>query len=262
MSQPNQQQISLNVEHLRKLHLHIAIPCYAGQMFETVMMSLLNWSVLAQQIGVKWTCETLTNESLITRGRNTMTAKFMAMPEATHLLFIDSDIGFIPEHIAMLLNHTANPDVKLVAGLYPMKSYPLRWVINGLPDAKPNADGLVEVSKAGTGFMLIDRTVFDVVRQNPRVVQYNNDLGMDPKFDPHMYNYWDCAVINNRYLSEDWLFCEMYRNSGGKVWVDSRIMLKHTGTHTFHIEGQEQVINDLMPQITARNNQSVDGGTF
>jgi hypothetical protein len=206
------------------------------------------------QLGIKWTCETLVNESLITRGRNTLTAKFLAMQEATHLLFIDSDIGFSAEHIAILMNHTKDPDVKLVAGLYPMKTLPLKWVVNGLPGAVQQSDGLIEVSKAGTGFMLIARDVFDVVKQNPRVVQYNNDLGIDPKFDPYMYNFWDCAVINNRYLSEDWLFCEMYRNLGGKVWVDSRIMLRHTGTMTFGNETQEQVIKEITPEILARNN--------
>lgn len=267
--QPNGQGIQIDVAYLRTLHLHIAIPCYAGQMYEQVMMSLLNWTNLATQLGIKWTCETLVNESLITRGRNTMTAKFLAMPEATHLLFIDSDIGFAAEHIAMLLNHTKDPDVKLVAGAYPMKCYPLKWVVNALPNTKPRPDGLVEVSKTGTGFMLISREVFDVVKQNPRVVQYNNDLGIDPKFDQYMYNFWDCAVINHRYLSEDWLFCEMYRNLGGKIWVDGRINLRHTGTMTFGSENQEQIIKEITPEVLRRNNitsniklQSVDGGTF
>jgi hypothetical protein len=237
-------KINVDAEYLKTLHLHIAVPCYAGQCYESVMMSLVRFGELARQCGLKWTIETLTNESLITRGRNTLTAKFLAMKEATHLMFIDSDIGFSPEQIIMLLMRTKDPEIKLIGCGYPMKALPLRFVINGLPGAVEK-DGLLEVSKLGTGFMLIAREVFDVVKQCPRVEQYNNDIGLDPMFDQYMYNFWDCAVINKRYLSEDWLFCEMYRDFGGKVWLDTRTTLSHTGTYNFNAVAQ----NELFEQI-------------
>lgn len=234
--QPQDQQQFLSkeqVEHLRKIKLFIGIPCYAGQLYEQVMMSLMNFNSMAQQIGIQWTMETLTNESLITRGRNTLTSKFLTDKTNTHLLFIDSDIGFKPEDILLLLLRSHDPRIKLIGGLYPLKTLPLNWVVNGLSNGENYEDGLTEVSKTGTGFMLIDRSVFETVKSHPRVEQYNNDLGMDPIYDQEMYNFWDCSVIDKRYLSEDWLFCHMYRELGGKVWVDRRIQLRHTGTFTF-----------------------------
>lgn len=232
------QQIQINLPEIKKIKLFIAIPCYGGLMYENVHMSLQSWQQVALQLGIEWRMVTLTNESLITRGRNTLTAQFLESGY-THLMFIDADIGFTAEQILLLLHDSTLPEVKLVGGAYPMKSLPIRYVVNGIPGAVPRSDGLVEVAKTGTGFMLIKREVFDTVKLHPRVEQYNNDLGMDVKYDEHMYNFWDCAIVDKRYLSEDWLFCHMYRELGGQVWVDGRIKLTHTGTYTFSKDSED-----------------------
>jgi hypothetical protein len=52
-------------------------------------------------------------------------------------------------------------------------------------------------------------------------------------------------VRENRYYSEDWTFCENWRDIGGKVWVDKRVLLKHTGTYVFDYAAQDQLYKDL-----------------
>jgi hypothetical protein len=52
-------------------------------------------------------------------------------------------------------------------------------------------------------------------------------------------------VREGRYYSEDWTFCENWRDLGGQVWVDKRVLLRHTGTYTFDGNAQEQVYKDL-----------------
>ncbi len=60
-----------------------------------------------------------------------------------------------------------------------------------------------------------------------------------------MKTYFDTAVRENRYYSEDWTFCENWRDLGGKVWVDKRVLLKHTGTYVFDFQTQDQLYRDL-----------------
>jgi hypothetical protein len=60
-----------------------------------------------------------------------------------------------------------------------------------------------------------------------------------------MKTYFDTAVRENRYYSEDWTFCENWRDLGGKVWVDKRVLLKHTGTYVFDFQTQDQLYKDL-----------------
>lgn len=205
------------------------MPCYGGMLTESTFMSYIKWGNAARQLGLDWTIETMTNESLISRARNTLTAKFLANNESTHLMFIDADIGWEPWHLLVLLNR----NVDVIGGLYPMKTLPIKWVVNGFDGAEQGPDGLQEVSKAGTGFLLMKRHVFEKLDKHPAVKPFNSDIGLDPKYNQYMKTYFDTAVRENRYYSEDWTFCENWRDLGGKVWVDKRVLLTHTGTFVF-----------------------------
>ena len=216
-------------------------PCYGGMLTESTFMSFIKWSNTARQLGIDWTMETMTNESLITRARNTLTAKFLATEGSTHLFFVDADIGWEPWHLLVLLNR----DVDVIGGLYPMKSLPIKWCVNGFDGAEEGADGLQEVSKTGTGFLLIKRHVFEKLKSHPAVKPFANDIGLPKELDPHMKTYFDTGVRENRYYSEDWAFCENWRDLGGRVWVDKRVLLRHSGHYVFSHENQEQAYRDL-----------------
>jgi hypothetical protein len=217
------------------------MPCYGGMMTESTFTSFIKWANTARQMGINWTVETLSNESLISRGRNTLTAKFLSNKESTHLMFIDSDIGWEAWHLLVLLNR----DVDVIGGLYPMKSMPVKWCVNGFEGAETGPDHLQEVTKTGTGFLLIKRAVFEKLDAHPAVKPFVNDIGLPAELNPYMKTYFDTAVREGRYYSEDWTFCENWRDLGGKVWVDKRILLKHTGTYVFDYATQNQLYQDL-----------------
>ena len=240
---PAQNQVQVNVDFLRTTRAHLAMPCYGGMLTESTFMSYIKWANTAKQLGIDWTLETMTNESLISRARNTLTAKFLAMPESTHLMFIDADIGWEAWHLLVLLNR----DVDVIGGLYPMKTMPIKWVVNGFTGAEEGPDGLQEVSKAGTGFLLMKKHVFNKLNSHPAVKRYNNDIGLDPMYDQYLKTYFDTAVRQNRYYSEDWTFSENWRDMGGKIWVDKRVLLRHTGTYTFCQENQDHLLNTMGP---------------
>ena len=237
-------QVQVNVDFLRKTKVHIAMPCYGGMLTEATFMSFIKWANTAKQLGIEWTLETMVNESLISRGRNTLTAKFLGSSEnTTHLMFIDADIGWEPWHLLVLLNR----DVDVIGGLYPMKTMPIKWVVNGFEGAEEGADGLQEVSKAGTGFLLMKRHVFEKMNEHPAVKPYKNDIGLDPKYDQYLKTYFDTAVRENRYLSEDWTFCSNWRDLNGKIFVDKRILLRHSGSYVFSHESQEHLLKTIGP---------------
>jgi hypothetical protein len=245
---PQQNQVQVNIDYLKTTKVHICMPCYGGNLTESTFMSFIKWANTARQLGIDWTMETMTNESLITRARNTLTAKFLTNADSTHLMFIDADIGWEPWHLLVMLN--ADKDV--IGGLYPMKSIPIKWCVNGFEGAREDG-ALQEVSKTGTGFLLIKRHVFEKLNKHPHVIPFKNDIGLDPALDTHMKTYFDTGVRENRYYSEDWAFCENWRDLGGEVWVDKRVLLRHSGTYVFSNENQEQAYRDLHAQ--AQNNQ-------
>ena len=243
----NQGQVQVNIDYCRKQKIHFCMPCYGGQLFEQNFMSYIKWANTARQLGLDWTIETMTNESLISRARNTLCAKFLNTPDSTHLMFVDADIGFEPWHILAMLNH----DKDVIGGLYPMKTLPVKWVVNGFPGAKEAPDGLQEVSKTGTGFMLIKRHVFEKMNSHPAVKPFNNDIGLPAELNQYMKTYFDTAVRENRYYSEDWTFCENWRDLGGQVWVDKRVLLRHTGTFVFDFMSQDRIYQEMTAIVEA-----------
>ena len=251
---PNQVQIQVDLDYLRTTRVHIAMPCYGGMMTEQTFMSFVKWGNTCRQLGIDWTVETMTNESLISRARNTLTAKFLNTPESTHLMFIDSDIGWEPWHLLVMIN--ARKDV--IGGLYPMKSLPVKWCVNGIPgkeNGSPEEPNIVEVSKTGTGFLLIKRDVFEKLNQHPATRPFNNDIGLPEELNPYMKTYFDTAVRENRYYSEDWTFCENWRDLGGQVWVDKRVLLRHVGTYVFDGASQDKLYKDLQALIQGPTHQ-------
>lgn len=248
--QEDPNQIKVNIDYIRKQRIQFATPAYGGMMTESTFLSFIKWANTARQLNIDWSIETMVNESLISRARNTLVAKFLESKESTHLMFVDADIGFEPWQVLALLNH----DVDIVGGLYPMKTLPVKWVVNGLEGSTVNENGLLEVTKTGTGFMLIKREVFERMNSHPAVKPYKNDIGLDPKYDAYLKTYFDTAVREGRYMSEDWTACANFIELGGKVHVDTRVLLKHTGSFTFSNETQEHLIQQYMPEVVRRIN--------
>ncbi len=255
-AQTGQTNIQVNLDYLKTTRVHMCMPCYGGQLTEQTFMSYIKWANTARQLGIDWTVETMTNESLISRARNTLTAKFLNTEGSTHLMFIDADIGWEPWHLLVLLD--SQKDV--IGGLYPMKSLPIKWCVNGIPGREEGTDNLVEVSKTGTGFLLIKRDVFEKLDAHPAVKPFANDIGLPVELNPFMKTYFDTAVREGRYYSEDWTFCENWGDLGGEVWVDKRVLLRHTGTYTFDAAAQDKLYEDLKVVFQPKMTMQSQGG--
>src|SRR6056300_1146570 len=81
-------KIEIPLGLLRQKHIFIATPCSGGQIGEPYFRSMMRLAILCNKYDIQYTISTLANESLVTRGRNTLVSFFMEHPEATHLFFI------------------------------------------------------------------------------------------------------------------------------------------------------------------------------
>jgi hypothetical protein len=251
MTDQNQQTGGLPpeaLEFLRKQHIHFCLPMYGGLCNEATFIAMIKFTIIAAKLGINYSIDTMVNESLIPRGRNNLVAKMLHNQAATHLMFIDVDLGFDPEAILRLL--LANQDV--VGGVYPMKRIPVRYVINTVPNPVTQGD-LVEVSTLGTGFMLVKRHVFDKMIAAHPELKYRDNIGIGQQYEPFMYGLFDTMIDkDDNYLSEDWTFCYLWRLMGGKIFADVGIKLDHTGYHKY--EG------DLAELKRVLTNQASNGG--
>jgi|TARA_R110000823_G_scaffold314306_1_gene443242 hypothetical protein len=256
-------KIEIPLGLLRQKHIFIATPCYGGQIGEPYFRSMMRFAILCNKYDIKYTISTLANESLITRGRNTLNSFFMENKEATHLFFIDADIEFNPEDILRMVAY----DKPIVVGAYPKKAvnwnsiieaaradgtetaetiegHSSNYVVNFdfLKDKDGNrtpqvqiVDNLVKLKDAGTGFMCINKNVMQQMFDAMPETKYVNDINVDAKFEPFMYALFDCIIDpeSRRYLSEDYTFCRRWQDMGGDVWLDPRTALNHVGHYTF-----------------------------
>lgn len=212
-----------------KSHLHIGIPCYGGLVLESTMTSIIKFTLLSRQVGLNWSMDTMSNESLIPRGRNNLMAKLMTNKAATHFMFIDADIRFDSNAIFQMM--AADKDI--IAGAYPKKAYPIAYNINLKPNTKLHGP-LYTVDTAATGFLMFKRKVYeDLIAAHPEQ-KYVDDVGLGKEFEPMMYAIFDPYIDEKgHYLSEDWAFCRRASKLGYDIWCDSRVLLNHSGTHEF-----------------------------
>ena len=92
----------------------------------------------------------------------------------------------------------------------------------------PLENGLLEVTGLGTGFMLIERKVFNDMKN-----YYGNDWFLHE--GKQMYMFFDTAIEEDTkvYLSEDYFFIRRWRKMGNFAWIDPTIGLTHSGYYTF-----------------------------
>lgn len=255
-------EISVSIEELRKRKIFVATPMYGGMCTGQYCKSSADLAILSSRYGMDVRFFYLYNESLITRARNYLVDEFLRS-DCTHLMFIDADIGFDPDDvIALSVIAATGGDKEIVCGPYPKKC--ISWekikkaVDRGFADKDPQqlekyvgdyvfnpTDGQesialnepVEVLEGGTGFMIIQRGVFEKFKAAYPHLSYKPDHVRTEHFDGsrEIHAYFDCVIDpkTKRYLSEDYMFCQYSRDAGMKVWLCPWMKLEHQGTYVF-----------------------------
>lgn len=298
---------NIKVKELRKYRVMVGVPMYGGNCNGLFAQSMLKLTNLMAYYGIHMEPYYLFNESLITRARNYCADVFMRS-DCTHLMFIDSDIGFNPQDVISLLalqQTSAESEYDIIGGAYPKKN--ISWekvkaaVDKGFGDENPNnlenfvgdyvfnakgngnfQIGLpVEVLEIGTGFMMIRRETFDKFKVafpqylyrpdhvrtkdfdgTRKIMMYfqaeidNLDFGQyyfneltrlkagigenvtaaeyEAEIDKILKSSFDInSKFSNRYLSEDYWFCQKIQRIGLKTFMCPWMALQHVGTYVF-----------------------------
>lgn len=232
--------------------IYLATPCYGGSLNVLFAQSLLAFQMACRDAGIGLHIDLMGGDALITRARSRLAAQFLAHPEATHLFFVDADIGFAADNVFRLLK--ADKDV--AAGVYPLKSidwtkarsaalggvadiqaaavgYVVRFIPT--PDSSVEVDdvsGFAKVAYAGTGFLMIRRAAMQrVVDAHPELKARMGD--MNDRLAPEATMIFDTMIEpeTGQYLSEDYAFCRRWADLGGEIWADFNSRLTHVG-HT------------------------------
>jgi len=256
-------EIQIKLDELKKNKLFVATPMYGGMNHGLYAKSCLDLQTLMIRYGVDIKFSFLFNESLITRARNYLTDEFLRS-DCTHMLFIDSDIHFNPQDVLALMAL----DKDVIGGPYPKKSvnwgniaYAARKHTELEPRELENLVGEyvfnvvkgtqqfsvtepLQVLEIGTGFMMIKRNVFERLEKAYPQLRYKPDHIGQAHFDGtrYIHAYFDTIIDtvdsatgggSDRYLSEDYMFCQLWRKIGGEIYLCPWMKTQHIGTYAF-----------------------------
>jgi len=271
-------EYTLDIEKLKTKKILIGTPMYGGMCFGEFTNSLISICKTFEKHTIPWETYFIMGESLIPRARNFICDFFMK-GDFDYLIFLDADIKFIPTDILTLLYFAIErDDMKIITGAYPKKEinwnsvidavntnmikspndlseYTGSYFINPLKDE--NEIKISEPQKilyGGTGFMLIKREVFEEVRKNHPERLYTNDSYISSN---EMMAYFDCIIDPNsrRYLSEDYMFCQMAKDLGIDTWLIPWINLTHIGMYSYNgnMEKLGKLQNKVINKSTKKN---------
>lgn len=225
------------------MNIRIASPLYGGQCSGYFLTSMLELTNELKSADVAFSTQFMFNESLITRARNKLANGILKDPSITHFLFIDSDMKFNAKDIMLM----ANANVDIICGICPKKIINWEGVRQAALNNESNLskrsgeyainiaipeEGLeikkyepLELQRGGTGVMLIKREVFE--KLIPQVESY---IDIDGTL---VYDFFKTAIKDNNYLSEDYYFCELWKEQGGKIYGAPWAEIGHHGSYLF-----------------------------
>jgi hypothetical protein len=243
------------------VRLLVATPLYDGAQAD-YLRSVVGLAGAAERAGAACSFAWLSNNAVIDRARNVLVAAFL-QSDATHLVFIDGDIGFVPEDLLALVQRmTADDRLAVVGAPYPKRrinwslvaSAAAKGLAAGHPGELERFSGLfalepvdpagefrldepIELVRTGTGLMVIRRDVIETLCAGHPELRYvadqlDRESGLagehltalfQPMFDPE----------SGHLLSDDYAFCHRVRAAGFRIFAAPWMRTSHTGPARF-----------------------------
>jgi len=254
-------------------HVHILTPCFGAICYVNYVHCLITTMETFRKYNIGISVDFCKNDSLVSRARNNLVARAMNNSKMTHIMFIDNDITWDPIDIIKLLlsnkqlvggiyplkhynwdflindkkNPTSNNITKdwinnknksqfkdLISDDNMIQHKMLSYNVNYLTNTINVENNLTKVKHLATGFMMIQRNVFDSLFKAFPSTKYTDDVSfLRPEENKYAYALFDCGVEDDHYYSEDWMFCHRWTKLGGAVYIDVTINLTHTGIEDY-----------------------------
>lgn len=184
-------------------------------------------------------------DSLISRARNIHISKFLyEYTDMDYFVSLDSDIEIVNQYKTNnIFDKLVAHNLDFVGGLYPSKN-PKEKICSSTPihpeHRSPAFDsGLIEMRWLSSGCWCLSRKAAEKMEEKYRAeLQYDGDglvagdkmMGL---YIPMLIKRTEGEKTFRKYLSEDWSFCERWKNIGGEIWADTSIVLKHIGQYPY-----------------------------
>lgn len=219
-----------------------SIPVYTGAIESECVLSLLATIKLLNKSGIEYEVNIISGCPVLPVARNTLVAMFMKT-DGTDLFFIDSDVGFNPGAVIKILERQE----KVVAGVYPLKRFLPGFPVqvkteDGIPIGR---DGLIEADLLPAGFMRVKRIVFERMQEAYPDLKYTSNVVDIVNSDiTEAYDFFNMGIGGNqRWTTEDYAFCQRWRDIGGQLWVYPDIDFIHTGKFNYRGNYHKYLLN-------------------
>ncbi len=237
-----------------KVGVMIATPFHSQTSSVAVdyMMGIMDSALGMAQHNIHFEFARIEGSSLVPHARNSLVDMFLAS-KCQKFLFIDSDQGFSRNQVFTLLN-SSRP---IVCGVVPHKRFPMNLNFEPLADdmkyfpentnksseeffkfAKERADakGEIEVNRSGSGFMMIDRSVFELMKD-----QVDKYYPFDDRKVEHHYEFFKMGAMEGHYRGEDWLFCVIAKKLGIPIYINTHCLVTHWGAFRYAIDESKRI---------------------
>lgn len=264
---------------LADCRLMVATPIYDGAQGSYVRAAL-DLALKAQAAGAAVRFEFILYQPSITRARDVLAAMFLAS-DCTHLLFVDADIDFAADDVfAMVRAMRDRDDCAILGAACPRRMNNwrniARAVEQGLAREDPAAlarfggefalhflhpgqrfalTDLVELTRVGTGMMLIRRDVLETLGARHEELGFRPDPG---ERAAHGLREVECSFFlpmidpdSRELLSDDYAFCRRVRDAGFRIWLAPWVRTTHSGPAIF-----QGSLPDLAPLFSSGSSSS------
>jgi hypothetical protein len=217
-------------------HITICVPAYGNQISLATFNTCTSLIQTFMAKGVQGAIAAFSYPDVAEARNILLTGWYDGVPSSTHLLFIDSDMGFDPQVVLDFLTFNE----PLVGALYTRKCIPIQWAASGLgEDTAERRGDFMKVAGLGMGCFLIRRDAIDIMLQKmPELsdtrMQFHAAKDMLPNRIIRAFDGFDNPDDRTAgRLSEDLAFCCRWRQCGGEVWAAMHHTIEHVGNYSY-----------------------------